>query len=84
LQHRLYRQTLDALLDHTLTDDTKIQLVETVLGKAIKRLAKTQVEDWIPFVSPVLQLEINRYLLSTTLTAAYREFRLRWLLDHQR
>jgi hypothetical protein len=42
------------------------------------------VETWTPVIGSVMALEVNRHLLSQTFIAAYREFQLRWLLEHRR
>lgn len=84
LQRFLYRQTLDDRVDDTLTEGVEKKLVEVVLERAVRRMAATAAEDWIPVVGTVINIRLNLHFLSTVLIAAYREFQLRWLLDHQR
>ncbi len=84
LQRFLYRQTIDDTVDDTVTEGVEKKLVEVVLERAIRRLTEATAEDWIPVVGTVINVRLNLHFLSTTLIAAYREFQIRWLLDHQR
>lgn len=83
-QRFLYRQTLDDTVDDTVTEGGEKKLVEVVLERAIRRLTEATAEDWMPVVGTVINVRLNLHFLSTILLAAYREFQIRWLLDHQR
>jgi hypothetical protein len=84
IQCIIYRQLFNSVLDETLADDAEEKLVEVVLQRSAKGLIRTPVETWTPVIGSVMALEVNRHLLSQTFIAAYREFQLRWLLEHQR
>lgn len=83
LQHVLYQQAIEDLIEESVKAKLKDVTFEAILTRVLPNILKLESTNALPVIGVVMGIAGARATISEVSTAARREFQLRWLSENQ-